>query len=140
VVLAADAIMLGWLSTQNPNVVQAVFESHVSAASRLTSVLVTRIVVGLVVSLAFGLVVICPRAGASEGSTLDYFGTIARRREPKFVSAYMHQLRVEVRRLIHVHLPAPGAWPGRRVMAPTPFQHLSGNREKTVVTHGGSSS
>jgi hypothetical protein len=31
VALAADAIMLGWLSTQTPNTVQAVFGCHVSA-------------------------------------------------------------------------------------------------------------
>jgi hypothetical protein len=96
VVLAADAIILGWLSTQKPNVVQAVFGSHAAAGGRFLSVLVVLVFVGLFLSLACGLVVIWPRARATTGATLVYFGAIARRREPEFVTAFMQQSQGEV--------------------------------------------
>ena len=100
VVLAADAIMLGWLSTQTPNIVQAVFATHVSAGGRLASVLVALVFVSLFLSLAFGLVVIWPRAGTSAGSALVYFGAIAHQREAEFVAAFLHQSRVEVTQIV----------------------------------------
>jgi hypothetical protein len=79
VVLAADAILLGWFSTRNPTPVQALLAGHASAAARASALLIVLVSVGLFPSLASGLVVIWPRSGASARSTLVYFGGIARR-------------------------------------------------------------
>jgi hypothetical protein len=79
VVLAADAILLGWFSTQNPTAVQALLAGHVSAAGRASAPLIVLVFVGLFLSLASGLVVMWPQAGASARATLVYFGGIVRR-------------------------------------------------------------
>jgi cobalamin synthase len=96
VVLAADAIMLGWFSTQNPSLLQALLDGHASAVGRATSLLIALVFVGLFLSLAFGLLVILPRAGKSAGLSLVYFGDIARRGEREFITAYLRQSDVEV--------------------------------------------
>ncbi len=63
VVLAADAILLSWFSTQNLTGVQALLGEHASAAARVTALLTAFVVVGLFLSLATGLVVICRGPG-----------------------------------------------------------------------------
>ncbi len=100
VVLAADAILLGWFGTQNPTAMQTMLDGHVSAGGRAASWLIALVFVGLFLSLACGLVVIWPRAGRSEGSSLVYFGAIAGRSEPEFVATFLRQSRVEVTRSV----------------------------------------
>ncbi len=63
VVLAADAILLSWFSTQNLTGVQALLGEHASTAARVTAVLTAFVVVGLFLSLTSGLVVICRGPG-----------------------------------------------------------------------------
>jgi hypothetical protein len=78
VVLAVDALLPGWFSTQNPTAVQAPLGEHASTAARMAALLVGLVFVGLFLSLASVLVVIWPRAGASSPATLVCFGGIAR--------------------------------------------------------------
>jgi hypothetical protein len=96
VVLAADALLLGWFSTQNPTAVQTLLGAHTSPAARVAAVLTMLVFVGLFLSLASGLIVIWPRGGASAPATLVYFGGIARRTEVDFVAAFLRQSREEV--------------------------------------------
>ena len=96
VVLAADAILLGWLGTQNPTAMSALLAGHASVGGRVTTLLIALVFVGLILSLACGLAVIWPRAGRSAGSSLVYFGAIAGRSEPEFVAAFLRQSRTEV--------------------------------------------
>jgi hypothetical protein len=96
IILAADAILLGWFGTQNSTAMQTLLVSQASADGRAASWLIALVFVGLFLSLACGLVVIWPRAGTSEGSSLVYFGAIAGRSEPEFVAAFLRQSRVEV--------------------------------------------
>jgi hypothetical protein len=96
VVLAADAILLGWYSTQNLTGVQALLAEHATAAGRASALLIVLVFVGLFLSLASGLVVIWPRTGTSARSTLVYFGGIARRTESDFVAAFLRQSRADV--------------------------------------------
>jgi hypothetical protein len=96
VVLAADALLLGWFSTQNATAVQALLGEHASTAARVAALLAVCVFVGLFLSLASGLVVIWPRDGASSQATLVYFGGIARRTESDFVASFLRQSREEV--------------------------------------------
>jgi hypothetical protein len=108
VVLAADAILLGWLGTQNPNTMQTMLGGQVSFGGRAAAWLIALVFVGLFLSLACGLVVIWPRAGRSAGTGLVYFGSIAGRSEPEFVATFLRQSRVEVTKsvLAEVHATA----------------------------------
>lgn len=96
VVLAADAILFGWFSTQNLTVVQSLLGKHAPTVARMTALLTASVFVGLFLSLASGLVVIWPRSGGSQRSTLVYFGAISRRSEPDFVASFLHQSQAEV--------------------------------------------
>jgi hypothetical protein len=96
VVLAADAILLGWLGTQNPTAMQTLMDGHVSIGGRAAAGLISLVFVGLFLSLACGLVVIWPRAGSSSNSSLVYFGSIAGRSEREFVATFLRQSRGEV--------------------------------------------
>jgi len=89
--LAADAILLGWFSTQNPTAVQALFAEHAPAAGHASALLIVLVFVGSFLSLASVLVVICLRSGASARSTLVYFGAVERRSEADFVAAVLRQ-------------------------------------------------
>ncbi len=79
---------------------QALLGEHASAAARVTALLTAFVFVGLFLSLATGLVVIWPRAGASAHATLVYCGGSARRSEPGFVAAFLRQSRAEVTQTI----------------------------------------
>jgi hypothetical protein len=70
VVLAADAILLGWFSAQNPTAVQAFLAGHAAAAGRASALLIVLVFVGLFLSLTSGPVVIWPQSGASGRATL----------------------------------------------------------------------
>jgi Family of unknown function (DUF5706) len=96
VVLAADALLLGWFGTQNPTAMQALLDGHASAVAQVTALLIALVFVGLFLSLTCGLLVIWPRTGGPGGSSLVYFGGIARRSEGEFVAAFLRQSRVEV--------------------------------------------
>lgn len=97
VILAADAVLLGWFGTQSPTVVQALVSGHGHAAVGFFSALLIALVfVGFCLSIACGLVVIWPRAGTSEGSSLVYFGAIAHRTEAAFLKAFLRQSRTQV--------------------------------------------
>jgi hypothetical protein len=96
VVLATDALLLGWFSTQHLIAMQALLGGHAAAAARIAALLTAFVFVGLFLSLASGLMVIWPRAGAATGTTLVYFVGISRRSEPGFVAAFLHQPRAEV--------------------------------------------
>ena len=100
VVLAADAILLGWFSTQNASLLQAIFNGQAAVAERIASLLVALVFVGLFLSVTCGLVVIWPRATTPEDETLVYFRSIARQRRSEFVAAFLSQSRVEVTRNI----------------------------------------
>jgi hypothetical protein len=50
-ILAADAILLGWFSRQNPTAVQAVFARPASAVARAAALLIVLVFVGLFLSL-----------------------------------------------------------------------------------------
>jgi hypothetical protein len=96
VVLAADAILLGWFGTQRPNSIQALLAGHPSTEGWVTALLVALVFVGLFLSLLCGLLVIWPRVGGSPGSSLVYYGSIADRSDPDFVAAFLRQSRTEV--------------------------------------------
>jgi hypothetical protein len=96
VVLAADAILLGWFSTLGPNLAQPLFAADATPTARATSLPAALIFLALFLSLASGLVVIWPRMATPRSGSLVYFGGIARRGEREFVAAFMRQSRAEV--------------------------------------------
>jgi hypothetical protein len=96
VVLAADALLLGWLGTQNPTAMRALLDGHGSTLVRVTALPLALVFAGLFLSLMCGLLVIWPRTGGSGSSSLVYFGGIARRSEGEFVSTFLRQSPGEV--------------------------------------------
>lgn len=96
VILAADAILLGWFGTLNVNALPVLIAGNAAPAARATSVLVGLIVGALFLSVVSGLAVILPRFGSSRGTSLVYFGSIARQGESEFVATFMRQSQVEV--------------------------------------------
>ena len=108
VVLAADAILLGWFSTLGPNLAGRLLAADAPPAARATSAMVVLVFLAVFLSLAFGLLVIWPRNATPRGSSLVYFGSIARRGEREFVTAFMRQSRAEVTEslLLGVHATA----------------------------------
>lgn len=96
VVLAVDALLLGWFSTQHLTVLRGVFAQPTFGAGWTSAVLTLLVFFGLFLSLACGLVVIWPRVGNSRGSALVYFGGIARQSEGDYVAALLRQSPAEV--------------------------------------------
>lgn len=96
VVLAVDALLLGWFSTQNPTVVRGVLAQPAFGADWLGALLTLLVFFGLFLSLACGLVVIWPRVGKTTGSTAVYFGDIARQSERDYTAAMLRQSPVEM--------------------------------------------
>lgn len=95
VILAADAVLLGWFGTQSPAVVHTLVSGR-GLLGVLSAVLFALVFVGFFLSIACGLVVIWPRAGKSAGSSLVYFGAIAHRTETEFQAAFLRQSGVQV--------------------------------------------
>jgi hypothetical protein len=96
VILAADAILLGWFGTLNSNVLPALLAGNSAPSTRATSLLVASVFTALFLSVVSGLVVIWPRSGSSRGTSLVYFGSIARRGESEFIATFLRQSRMEV--------------------------------------------
>jgi hypothetical protein len=96
VILAADAILLGWFGTQQPTSIRAILTGHTAASGLMSAVLTALVFVGLILSLTCGLLVIWPRVGVSPDSSLVYFGSIARRDESDYVAGFLRQSRLDL--------------------------------------------
>jgi hypothetical protein len=91
VVLAADAILLGWFGMQPPTTLPAMLAGHVAVGGQASVLCSVLVFVSLFLSVACGLAVIWPRSSPSPDSSLVYFGAIARRNESDYVAAFLAQ-------------------------------------------------